>query len=225
MTSDPAATLRRVGSVLVVAGLLDVAWMVYAIAAGWSYASSVGPFAVVAGVLLRRGSHGTARLVAQVAAGFLAGSLALALALPILFPRGLIETWWRTTPASLLLLSATASAVLIVLSWWVVRALGAPAVRGVIAPPGAPFRRRPEAGFAFGAGLVAALVVAFLAIGRSETHAEAVRRARELRGPHFEYYVSSLSSSWSSGRGRHVRATVLAYSERAIEPLEIEWRE
>jgi hypothetical protein len=54
------AILRRVGGVLVAIGLVDIAWMIYCIVHGISYRSSLNLFAVIAGVLLLRGSLRTA---------------------------------------------------------------------------------------------------------------------------------------------------------------------
>jgi hypothetical protein len=54
------AILRRVGGVLVAVGLVDIAWMIYCIVHGISYRSSLNLFAVIAGVLLLRGSLRTA---------------------------------------------------------------------------------------------------------------------------------------------------------------------
>ena len=44
--------MRRVGWALVAVGIVDIAFMVYAIASGWSYSSSFNVFAVIGGVFL-----------------------------------------------------------------------------------------------------------------------------------------------------------------------------
>jgi len=74
------AILRRVGTVLVVVGLLDIGGLIYCMANNVSYASSLNIFAVIAGLFLLRGNLGAAGLVRWFAAFLLAGLCTLALA-------------------------------------------------------------------------------------------------------------------------------------------------
>lgn len=48
--------LKRVGTVLMVVGAIDIAAMIYCVASGYSYPSSLNIFALVAGIFIRRGS-------------------------------------------------------------------------------------------------------------------------------------------------------------------------
>lgn len=50
--------LKRVGIVLVVVGLLYIGLMVYSIAKGVAYSSSLNVFALIAGIFLIRGARG-----------------------------------------------------------------------------------------------------------------------------------------------------------------------
>jgi len=102
--------LARVGTALLIAGLLDVVVMIYCIANGVSYASSFNIFAVWLGILLIRGSLWAASVVRFFVAFFLAGSIGLITAFPLLQPVSLTLAELRhvsplTVVPSLLLLS------------------------------------------------------------------------------------------------------------------------
>ena len=78
--------LARVGTALLIAGVLDVVVMIYCIANGESYASSFNIFAVWLGILLIRGSLWAASVVRFFVAFFLAGAIGLIAAFPLLQP-------------------------------------------------------------------------------------------------------------------------------------------
>jgi hypothetical protein len=227
-TEDPKVILRRVGNVLTVVGLADIAWMIYVVSSGHRYSSSFNIFAVIAGVLLRRGSLRTVRVVRVFAAFMFAAFAGLLVALPIIFPLDLIQTYLRITPASQLAGWGTFFLVVLALLWWVHQSLTATPVEMAIqnAKLGRPrLWHRPESGFVIGVGLVALLSIILPLSNRSESARQAIERARAQVGADHRYFVSSLATSWSSGSGTHVRATVLAYTDSSIESVEIEWRE
>ena len=64
--------LQRVGAVLVVVGLLDIAVMIYCVISGLSYSSSFNVFAVILGIFLYRGGIRAAKFATAAAAFFLA---------------------------------------------------------------------------------------------------------------------------------------------------------
>ena len=70
-------TLKRVGVVLVLVGLVDIAYMVYCISRDQGYSSGLNIFVVIAGVFLWRGHLGAARIVAGFAAFFLATTIGM----------------------------------------------------------------------------------------------------------------------------------------------------
>jgi hypothetical protein len=226
ISENVSAILRRVGVVLILAGILDVAWMFYVISSQKSYASSFNLFAVIAGILLYRQSLRAARLVSFLAAFFLAGFAGLLVVLPLIFPPGLISTYLRITPISSLVLQGGLMIVPLVLLWWVYRSLADSPVQAAIESAGLanrPFSNRLS-GFWFGAALIAALGIYSLSFGHGETARQALERARAEKGPRYNYFVSVLSTSETSQHGTEVRATVLAYTENSIEKMKLEWR-
>jgi hypothetical protein len=50
LTEDTKAILRRVGNVLLVVGIADIAGMIYTVSSGHSYSSSFNVLAVIAGI-------------------------------------------------------------------------------------------------------------------------------------------------------------------------------
>ncbi len=227
-TVDPKVSLRRVGNALIIVGLVDIAWMIYVISSGYGYSSSFNIFAVIAGVLLRRGSLRTSRVVVFFAAFMFAAFAGLLVALPIIFPADLIQVYLRITPASQLAGWGTFFVVVLGLLWWVYQSLTAAPVEMAIqsAKLGRPrLWHRPKSGFVIGVALVALLSITLPLSNRSESARRAIERARAQFGADHRYFVSSLATSWSSGSGTHVRATVLAYTDSSIESVELEWRE
>ena len=63
--------LKRVGKVLIIIGLVDIAVMIYCIANSISYSSSFNIFAVIAGVFLYRGSLRTAVITTWLSSIFI----------------------------------------------------------------------------------------------------------------------------------------------------------
>jgi hypothetical protein len=221
-----AAILRRVGTVLAIVGTADIGLMLYAIVSGWSYSSSFNIFAVVAGILLRRGSLRTARIVASSAAFMLAMLGGIVLALAFAFPADLIRTYLRTTALGSLLGFGIFVAAALVLLFWVHRSLATPEVRAALIASGLAPRFWHSPRFTMGVGAACALLfaVGMPWMNRSDTGRHAVDLARAERGDGYRYYVTQLSSSWSSDSTR-VRASVVAYSDNAIETVRVEWRE
>jgi hypothetical protein len=209
--------LTRVGWLLIVVGVLDIGFMIYCIANQMSYSSSLNIFAVIAGILLLKGSLGAARIVTWFSAfmfsGFLVGSLVV---FPWLQP---MEYWLLTFRADPL--GALASIVLIpaVLSvlFWVYRELSSPQVleaRAVAGhKPGVP-----RSAFAAGTALAVLMAVLLQLTLKGESAEEAVRLAREQYGSEYQYFVSSIN--WT---GRHVSARLTGYNDTASKEIEVEW--
>jgi hypothetical protein len=111
--------LARVGLVLLIAGVLDVIFMVYCIANGISYRSSFNIFAVLLGIMLIRGSLWAASFVRFFSAFFLAGGIGLIAVLPFLQPINLTLAELRNTSP----LTVVLPLVLLTLSFWMTREL------------------------------------------------------------------------------------------------------
>jgi len=225
---DSKAILRRVGNILIVVGVADIVWMVYVVSSGRGYSSSFNIFAVIAGILLRRHSLRTARIVRVFAAFMFAAFLGLPFALSVIFPLDLVQTYFRITPVLQIASLGVFLAVVLALLWWVYHSLTVSIVDAAIqsAESGrGRFWHRPRTGFIAGAGLATLLAIILSLTNRSDVAKRAAERARAEIGPDYRYFVSSLSSSWSSGSGTHVRATVLAYTDSSIQSINVEWRE
>jgi hypothetical protein len=223
-----SSVLRRVGVVLIIIGVLDIAWMIHVISSGDSYSSSLNIFAVIAGVLLYRQSLRTARLVSLVAGFFFSASIGVLLALPLIFPSTLIRTYLRVTPLGSLLGWGVFAIAFLALLWWVRRSLTSSSVQRMMRSGGladTKFWHRPNAGFLFGAGLAALLALTYPLMRQGASADEAIKRIRADKGPGYDYFVSGLSTSWSGGAGTHVYATVLVYTDSTIEIVSVEWRE
>jgi uncharacterized protein YjeT (DUF2065 family) len=224
--SDPQtvrATLRLVGIVLVVVGLADIGWMIYAITSGKSYSSSFNIFAVVAGIFLIRQSPRAARIVTLFSGFYFAGFASLLPCLALAMPWGLIWVYLRTTPITSLLIFAVEG-----LLWWVYRSLARPDIQSAVRLPGPKGRRlwrHPTAGLWIGAAFGIILISATAFTGRSASSQEAISRARTLHGTQYRYFVSSLSKEWTQKTGTHVHALVLAYNDETIDKIEVEWQE
>lgn len=214
--------LKRTGAVLLVAGLIDVAAMIYCIAKGISYSSSINIFAIIAGIFLLRGSLRAASLVRWFAVFMLAAILALVVAWPFLQPIGLTLTQARLNPGLAIAVAALV-ALLLVLLFWVSRELGSEPVLTARAAAGRKVRdmRVPAA---IGVTLVV-LVGAFVWIllgGETAGRARAV--AEQQLGPGYRYHVSSLKISKSS-KGTAVAGVVTAWNEKEIRHVPVRWVE
>ena len=148
--------------------------------------------------------------------------------LPIIFPGDLVQTYLRITPVSQLAGWGVFLVAVLAFLWWVYRSLTAAPVEVAIQTSGFGRPRlwhHPKSGFVAGAGLVTLLAIILPLSNRSESAQQAIERARAQLGTDHRYFVSSLATSWSSGSGTYVRATVLAYTDSSIESVELEWRE
>src|SRR5665213_245591 len=121
-------TMRRVGVVLVVVGVLDVGFMIYAIMHRMSYSSSLNVFAIIAGLFLLRGSLRAASIIRRFAALFLAAGISVLPLIPFIWPFDLILTSVRLEPTTVVT-SGFFAALTIVILWWVVKELGSEAIQ------------------------------------------------------------------------------------------------
>ena len=67
---DTYNPFRKVGITLLIIGIIDIGVMAYCISNSISYSSSFNIFAVIAGVLLMKGSVKTARIIRWISAFF-----------------------------------------------------------------------------------------------------------------------------------------------------------
>jgi hypothetical protein len=209
---DYRSVLKRVGTVLIVLGGVDIVFMLYCIVNGLSYSSSLNVFALVAGILLYRGGLGVARLAAHAAALLLGGLLVGVLALPLLVPPRLVTLGFRTASTPTLLGWAVSLAGLAVVVW-VYRQLTSDMVRQAMDRPLAT-----RWSLAAGALIVLALVLTVFRSLGGEAHDRVVARAREELGPAYEYFVARMTTT-TTRDGESLSAVVLAYDSAHVEPV------
>jgi hypothetical protein len=210
-------TLRRVGAVLVVMGILDIGLMVYCVMHGLNYSSSVNIFAVIAGILLIRGSLGTVRVITRFLAFFLG---AMALGTLILFPFMSPPAPWivkaRLHPFTTILGAAVVISFAVAMVW-VYSELRRPEVLEARRAAGQSIAR-PTSAFALGALVVVVVTVAMNLTLKGEPGQRALQLAQQKEGPSYRYVVTSLS--YSGGNGR---ADVTAYNDHEIKSVTVEW--
>jgi hypothetical protein len=210
---------KHVGWTLIVIGVIDVGFMIYCIIHEISYSSSLNIFAVVAGILLLRGSLGTARIVAWFSAFMFAGLL---LGSVIVFPwMRPLDYWLLTFYKNPLgsLLSIVVAAVLLFWLFWVYRNLRSPAVLEARAAIGQRVGV-PRSAFIAGSALTILMAVLLQLSLKGESAEKAVRLATQQHGSQYKYFVSSIN--WA---GHHVSARLTAYNEKASKKVLIEWEE
>lgn len=211
--------LKRVGLVLVVVGLLDIAVMAYCIATAQSYSSSFNIFAVVGGIFLLRGSLGAVRLITWFSAFMLAGlGGALLVLFPLLKPAALWAAEFRQDPFGLSV-SLGLGAAAVVLLFWVYRQLrAAPVVAARVAEGHSG--SAPTFAFALGATLVVLLATIMHFTVDGAAGAKAIELAKAQHGEGYNYHVTAMR--WS---GTHVWANVSAYNRQEIKPIQVEWEQ
>lgn len=220
------SVLRKVGTVLIVVGVLDILWMIWSIVNQTSYSSSFNIFAVIAGIFLVRGGLRTAKYVRQFMAFMLSGFIGLVILVPLVFPLVFPLDFWLITfrlyPVSFL------GFVLLFLIdlglvCWIFRALGADSVkqaqieRGItVKPPYLPLTL---------GGLLIMFVFTFMFLSfRGETAEESIRRAEQQYGTEYKYVIKNLNLSESQA-GKTVSAVLYAYNVNEIKTVKVEWKE
>ena len=213
--------LKRVGTVLVAVGILDVVRMIYCIMHGASYSSSFNIFAVIAGIFLIGGSFRTASYVHSFAIFLLSfGLTALAFALPILYPVSLALTEIRLRPG--FVVSSTLDFASVFILIWIIYQLGHEAVQTEITfatgrKVNGPFSI--FSGIALGVVLVA--VIAFLFNGINGKKAKPI--AFSQLGSGYQYAITSLNISTTSGESS-VSGVVTAWNNSQIREIPVHWR-
>jgi hypothetical protein len=188
--------------------------MVYCFAQGFSYKSSLNIFALIAGVLLYRGSLGAARTCARFAALFVGAMLAAPLVLPLVFPPRLAVVSFKSAPGSSLL-GVAMFVAFAALALWVYRQLTSEAVTSA-------FDRPLRAGWAVSGGALLAVFISIVVASmlRGPAADRVVLEARQELGPEFDYFVTKMVQTSGTG-GASLRAVVLAYNSERIEPISV----
>lgn len=211
--------LRRVGIVLIVAGAIDIAFMVYCVLNRISYSSSFNIFAVVAGFYLVKGSLGAARVVTWFCAFFLTGfGIAALLLFPQQQPLEYSFLQFRLDPLGVISTLVLMVAVLGLLAW-VYTQLRAPAVVEARALVGQRIGA-PVSAFLAGAALVLGLAIVMHFTIHGERGSKAALLAQQEYGSQYKYFVTSMQ--WG---GRHVSATLTAFNQSEAKSVRVEWED
>ncbi|MFB3883313.1 MAG: hypothetical protein ACE149_18760 [Armatimonadota bacterium] len=227
MDSDYRGQLRRVGDVLAAVGILSVAYTVYRIANGLSYRIGFNVIALIAGILLLRGSLRSARVVAWGSAFLVAASAAGMLADLLLVPLDLTLTRFWHAPLIPLLGHAAYAVAMFWLLLWVYRKLTSPPLLAAMDSQQINYRRftrRPSTGFIAG---VVVLLIATPLVARGLRGPTADRALAEVRGRvggEYKCCVTSLYKKWSLGH-THVNAVVTIYNDHEIRDVPVSWEE
>lgn len=214
--------LKRVGGLLLVVGLIDIAVMIYCIANRISYSSSFNIFAVVAGIFLLRGSLRAASIVHWFAVFMLAAFVTLLLAWPVIQPFALTLTQIRLNPG---MSFATFVFMVFVLGFlgWLIRELGREPVMAARASAGRKQRdMRIPAAAGVGLVIVMGIFMAFLLGGETADRAKSM--AEQQIGPGYRLTVSSLNIA-KNNQGTFVSGVVTAWNDNEIRNLPVHWEE
>ncbi|GGC66018.1 hypothetical protein [Undibacterium terreum] len=214
--------LWNVGRVLVIIGVIDIAAMIYCIANGVSYASSLNIFALIAGIFLLRGSLRAASIVRWWIIFALPAMVVFSIVSPLSQPLGLTLVQMRLAPASYFGQLSLSIAVC-ALMFWVIRQLGRPPVLAARLASGRP-QRDIRIPLALGTVIAiggAGLVVMLLG-GQSAAHASSL--VAEQMGAHYRYYTNSISIVRNSD-GTQISASVIAWNEKEVINVPVQWSE
>lgn len=204
-----------------VVGVIDIGIMIYCIANKIGYASSFNIFAVVAGILLIRGSLNTARILAFFAACMLVGFIGLMAIAVLMKPFELQAITFKLNP-----IATTLSYVFILSSigfiYWVYTHLVSEAVMTARKEAGLS-HQPPKLAFLLGGVLVVVISIFMYFINNSPSAETAKAKAQEQLGSLgslYKYHITAMHFS-----GNHVNAQLTAYRKGEIKQLSVEWNQ
>lgn len=222
MNTEYITILKRVGAVLLVVGLIDIAVMFYCMANRISYSSSFNLFAVAAGIFLLRANLRAASLIRWIAVFMLATFVPMMLAWPFMQPFSLTLLQVRLNPGASIV-SFVFMVFAIGLLFWTARELGREPIMSARASAG---RKQRDMRIPVAVGVVLVIAVnIFLSIflsGESADQAKSI--AQQQVGSDFRLHVSSLSIV-KNGEGKFVSGVVTAWNEGEIRYIPVRWKE
>jgi hypothetical protein len=206
----------RIGVALIVFGLLDIGIMIYCIVNGVRYSSSFNIFAVISGIYIWRGHPWYVKWVTR-AAGFFAAAFCTVFPIALfLLPVDLEILELRLHPGGVIV-GAVATICAIVFLIWVYRELRKAPVLVAYAVAGS----RPRSSWGAplcGAALALGMSLLFVVLMHGDGERKAIGLARAKTGLRYHYFVTNLSYSGDGGT-----AVVLAYDDREIKTVEVQW--
>jgi len=221
-SADYRSILRRVGSVLIVVGLIDIGALLYCIANKISYSSSLNVFAVIAGVLIYRGSLRTASYVCWFSLLMFAAFISVLVIVPFFVPIGLMLAAFRQYPVQCAVWFAF-TATFLALLYWVKKQLSKNVIRTAMVSGGIK-QRSARMAVVIGVGFATFLGAATMFTWRSESAQHAVAMVEARVGPGHRFFVSSMHISETANRSS-VWATVIAWNDTEIKTVPVHWIE
>lgn len=213
--------LHRAGVVLLVVGAVDIAYMIWCLSTGASYSYSMTIPAVIAGVLLMRGSLRAASALIWIAAILLPMALASG-AMSLMQPLDLTLTQLRVAPAA----HFGAALPLVIfcgLLYWLLQQLGRQPVQAAIQTAG---RKKPVINVALTIGVaLSMLALTGKQLGQnSDLKKKAEQLAQEKHGAQFRYHATSITPR-DDMEGTFVEAKVQAWNQNSVDTVDVFWKE
>ena len=220
-TQTAPQILHRAGVVLLVVGAVDIAYMIWCLSTGASYSYSMTIPAVIAGVLLMRGSLRAASALIWIAAILLPMALASG-AMSLMQPLDLTLTQLRVAPAA----HFGAALPLVIfcgLLYWLLQQLGRQPVQAAIQTAG---RKKPVINVALTIGVaLSMLALTGKQLGQnSDLKKKAEQLAQEKHGAQFRYHASSITPR-DDMEGTFVEAKVQAWNQNSADTVDVFWKE
>ena len=217
---------NRVGTVLIIFGIIDLILMILSIVKGWNYSSSLNIISIIAGIFLVRGKLKTVKVVSFFSSLFLTLICAFPLIIINTIPFDFIPVFIKLNKVTVLL-GIGFYFLPLFLMYWVYRNLTSEPVLDDLIAAGLYHKRndqRPKLGFWVGVGSLTFFGLFFSMVGIDD-RSEAVNRAKTKMGEEYKYFVSSYSLSSNSTGYTEIETLVIAYNKNEIHELEISWTE
>ncbi|WP_192022926.1 hypothetical protein [Shewanella sp. WPAGA9] len=207
---------KKAAALLLLLGLIDIAVMIFCIINQTNYASSFTIFGVISGVLLLRGSLKTVQTLRW-----------LSIFISVLIVGISFDTLFTTPPALLIALMKFSpltvigpicvAALLVAVFIWIYCQLSSQESLQLLVK--ANYKAtQPKSAYLLG---VIGLLVTFLGASEmvnGESAKKAIKLAQTQRGSAYQYHVTRLYVSQNSGY-----ADVIAYSDKAVHQLNVNW--
>ena len=215
--------LKKVGTALIIVGILDILVMIYCIVNQLDYSSSFNIFAVIAGIFLYRGSLQTAKVVIFFTSLFTTGMIGIPFILPLLTPVDLLLTQIKLNPIDSICYLAIYLGLLAFLIW-ILKSLTSSVVYEEI------YKNRIKSkslftslrlGIFFGIILLATLGTTFSYLFEGENAKMAIAEAQKKIGHNYKFVISSINISSNYGGKTKVYAVVTAYNDKEIKSIEV----
>lgn len=222
MDSLHTPLLRRVGAVLLIAGLLPLAALGLGPRAGMAALAGPGLVAAAAGAGLWRGRLGAAQWVRWCAVLLLAAGLSLLFFLPLMQPFSLTFAQLRLGqgPSPTLLAGALLGVALLA---WIVWQLGRAPIHAACERAGVKRRdlRIPSAAGVGGVVLLGVWVLS-MRVGAPAQQARAL--AEQAAGEGYRFHIAWISRA-RTATGTQLTALVTAWNESEIRQIPVQWQQ